>query len=109
MRSASFKSIPARSPGVRSNQLSKASCAAATARSTSSVPPTGTSARTSSVAGLEIFSVFPSAAAVASPPMNNWNFFMASSPLLVGNQAWHLSDDLLTAFCRKALKEEKLQ
>ena len=77
-------SIPARSPGVRSNQLSKASCAAATARSTSSVPPTGTSARISSVAGLTIFSVLPSAAAVASPFTNSWNFFMASSPLLVG-------------------------
>src|SRR4051812_6860415 len=68
--SASLRSADMRSPGVVSNQVSSnAFLAAATARSTSSSPPLGTSAIVSPVEGLITCSVSPLAASTHSPPM----------------------------------------
>src|SRR5919204_6726247 len=70
IRSASFSSSSARSAGVESSHAGSAAFAAATARSTSSAPQRGTSAITSSVAGLMTSIVSPEAASTHSPPMN---------------------------------------
>ena len=68
--SANLCSAVERSAGVVRDQLSKAALAASTARSTSASPPLGTSAITSSVAGLMTWVVSPPAASDQSPLMN---------------------------------------
>jgi hypothetical protein len=58
-----------RSPGAMAPHSSKAARAAATARSASSAPPAGTSAMTSSVAGLTTAMVSVASDATHFPPM----------------------------------------
>ena len=67
IRSASFRSIRLRSPGVVSCQVSNAAAAASTARSTSFSVHLGTWARTDSSAGLMMFSDWPSTASTIFP------------------------------------------
>ena len=68
MVSASASSSSWRRPGVVSRHGIRAARAAATARSTSAAPPSGTRAMTSPVAGLRISRVAPSTASTSSPP-----------------------------------------
>ena len=72
IRSANLASVRPRLPAAQFAQpfgSSNAFCAAATARSTSSRPPSGAVAMTLPVAGLTTSNVWPSAASTDSPPM----------------------------------------
>ena len=71
-RAANFESVRPRLPAAQAAQplrSSNAFWAAATARSTSSLPPSGARAMTLPVAGLTTSKVAPSAASTCSPPM----------------------------------------